>query len=336
MSTPSLPRVAVLGVGAISQVAHLPILARMRGVELAAVCDADHLKAEALAKRFGVPRVHRKDEDLWNDEEIDAVVICTPSHLHEEQSITALEAGKFVLCEKPLALTAEGARRVLATEGADSRLAVAMNQRHRPDAAALKAFLEGSELGDVSYVRTGWLNRRVGRTRRVWRYRRETAGGGALMDLGIQMLDLALWLLDYPEPVRVTAHTHGETDREVEDAAVLLLELEGGTVVNLEVTWNLLAERERQFLSLLGSAGSGSLAPLAVFKELESGLVNMTPTLAVGRENVYTAAYRDELQQFVDFVRGERSPPAPVEQATLMRILEGAYQSAAEGREVSF
>jgi predicted dehydrogenase len=334
MSTPAPLRVAVLGVGSIAQVAHLPILARMRGVELAAVCDADHRKAQTLANRFGVPRVHGSDEQLWEDEEVDAVVICTPSHLHEAQSIASLEAGKYVLCEKPLALTAAGAARVLGTEGADGRLAVAMNQRHRPDAAALKTFLSGRELGEVAYVRTGWLNRRVGRARKVWRYQRETAGGGALMDLGIQMLDLALWLLDYPEPVRITAHTHAEEGRDVEDAATLLLELADGVVVNLEVTWNLLAERERQYLEVLGSAGSASISPLTVFKEMESGLANVTPAITPGRENVYTSSYRNELQQFVELARGARTASAPTEQATLMRVLEAAYRSAEEEREI--
>ena len=326
-------RVAVLGTGKIAQVVHLPILHRMRGVELAAVVDTDRAKARAISGRFGVTTSLTQDQ-VWTDESIQAVVICTPSHLHEEHVVQALQAGKYVLCEKPLALTAAGVERILAQEGADTRLQVAMNQRFRPDAVALKTFVSGGELGEVFYLKAGWLNRGTARARRSWRQRREQ-GGGALMDLGVQMLDLALWLLDYPEAERVTAHTHREPDSEVEESAALLLRLGGDRLVGMEVTSNLRAERDRQFLHLMGSEGSGSLSPLAVFKEMESGLVDVTPPLPPGRENIFTASYRQELQFFVDVVRGEREAELPREHVALMRILAGAYRSAEERREVA-
>lgn len=326
-------RVGVLGTGAIAQVAHLPILSRMKGVELAAVYDADRSKAKAIADRLGVSRVHRSEDDLWSDPELDAVIVCTPSHLHEAQVREGISSGKYVFCEKPLALSAEGARRTVESEGADSRLVVGMNQRFRPDAVALKSFMSGRELGDVFYLRAGWLNRRIPRNSRSWRQRKTSAGGGALMDLGLQMLDLCLWTLDYPEPERIVAHLHGEKS-EVEDSAVLLLHLEGGRTINLEVTWSLVAERERQYMHLFGTSGSGSLGPLKVYKELDSGLLDVTPQLAPGRENPFTASYRLELAHFMDVVRGEAPTRAPVEQITLMRIIEGAYRSAEEGREI--
>ena len=102
---PQPVRCAVLGTGAIAQVAHLPILSRMRGVTLAGVFDADTAKARTLADRLGVPRVYRSAEEVWEDASIDAVVIATPSHLHEQQVRAGLEAGKYVFCEKPLAVT---------------------------------------------------------------------------------------------------------------------------------------------------------------------------------------------------------------------------------------
>lgn len=329
-------RVGVLGAGAIAQVAHLPILSRMRGVELVALCDPDRSKMSSIAGRFAIPRLYGSPEELWDDPEVHAVVVCTPNHLHEEQARAGLEAGKYVLCEKPLALTRDGIDRVLATPGADERLMVGMNQRYRPDAAALKTFLAGRELGDVFYLRAGWLNRRIGRSRKGWRYKKATAGGGALMDLGIQMLDLALWLLDFPDPVRVTAQLSREAGSEVESSAVLLLELTGNQILNLEVTWNLVSDRERQYLHLLGSTGSASLSPLTVFKEMESGLANVTPASSPSRENLYTASYRQELAAFMELVRGERPGRAPSGQRLLMQIVEGAYRSADEGREVVF
>ncbi len=335
MSRPRPPvRVAVLGAGAIAQVVHLPILSRMRGVEVAAVSDTDRATARTIADRFQVKSVALSHDEIWADASIDAVVVSTPSHLHEQHVREALRAGKHVLCEKPLALTADAVQRLLEEDGADGRLMVAMNQRFRPDAAALKSFVTSGELGDVFYLKAGWLNRPVGRGRRTWRQRR-ASGGGAFMDLGIQMLDLSLWLMGYPRPERVAAHMHREAGAEVEDYAAAMVRLEGDRVVNLEVTWNLRAERDRQFLHLLGSTGSGSLAPLAVFKDMESGLANVTPPLPPGRENLFTASYRNELQHFVEVVRGERACASPTEHVTLMRLVQESYRSAEERREIA-
>lgn len=329
-------RVAVLGAGAIAQVAHLPILSEMRGTELAGLHDADPAKAATIAGRFDIPKVYRSPDDLWADESLDAIVVCTPSQLHQEQTCDALAAGKYVLCEKPLALTEKGAASVLQAPGADSRLMVGMNQRFRPDATAMKQFVSGGELGEIFYLRAGWLNRRGGRSGRSWRYRKKVAGGGALMDLGIQLLDLALWLLDYPAAESLVAHMHRQGDDEVEDSAVLLLHLANNQVINLEVTWSLLGERDRQYLNLSGSAGSASLAPFRVLKELDSGLIDVTPQIAPGKENQFTASYRQQLHHFVSSIRTGRDLESPREQLTLMRLIEGAYESVEEDRAVKF
>jgi predicted dehydrogenase len=334
MSSHPPVRVAVLGTGAIAQVAHLPILSRLRGVTVAGLYDPDHSKARALADRFEIEHAYHSTEEVWSDPAVDAVIIASPSAYHEEQAREGLQAGKFVFCEKPLALSSEAGRRVLATDGADSRLMVGMNQRFRPDAIALKSFVSGGELGDVFYLRAGWLNRGVSRARRTWRQRKAGAGGGALMDLGIQMLDLCLWMIDYPRPTRITAHLHRTEGAEVEDSAVVLLDLGDQRAINTEVTWSLLSERERQYLQLLGSAGSGSVSPLRVYKDLDSGLREVTPPMAPGRENQFTASYRQELTFFAEAVSGDRKLPAPDDHVSLLEIIEAAYRSAESGREV--
>jgi predicted dehydrogenase len=333
MAPPSPIRVAVLGAGSIAQVVHLPILSRMRGVEVVAIADRDAHTARTIAERFGVERVATRSAEVLTDD-VDAVVVCTPSNRHEEQVGAALAAGKHVLCEKPLALTEEGVRRLLDHEGADRRLMVAMNQRFRPDAAALRQFVAGGELGDVFYLKTGWLNRYRPRGR-TWRDRKATAGGGAFMDLGIQMLDLALWILGYPEPERISAHMRGHPESEVEDSAVVVLRLADDRLINLECTWNLKAKRDRQFLHVMGTSGSGSLAPLAVFKEMPVGLAEVTPQIPAARENPFTASYRHELAHFVEVVRENRASLPPVEHRTLMRLVEAAYRSATDRREIA-
>ena len=328
-------RIGLLGTGAIAQVVHLPILTQLTGVRVEAVCDADRSKAAAIASRFGIPRVYRRDEEVFGADDLDAVVVCTPSHMHEEQAIAALESGKHVLVEKPLALDADGAARVVAAaERAGRTLMVAMNTRYRPDVLALKPFVQGGELGSVFLVKSAWMNRKVRTVRPTWRHRRATAGGGALMDLGVQVLDLCLWLLDYPPVARLVAHMHPGEGMEVEDSAVMLLQLRDGGSISVAASWSLVAERDRHYLRLLASRGSGSLAPLAVYKEVEHGLLDVTPQLTQGNENLYTASYRRQLKYFVECARGAAVADLPREQIELMRLIALAYRSAEEGREI--
>ena len=328
-------RVGLLGLGAIAQVVHLPVLHSLEGVTLAGVCDVDRSKATAIANRFGIQQVYKTDDEVFKDPDLDAVIICTPSYLHNAQAIAALEGGKHVLVEKPLAIKADDAEAVLkVAERAGKTLMVAMNNRYRPDIQALKPFAQGGELGNVFLVRGAWLNKKVRIVRPTWRHRKETAGGGAMMDLGVQTLDLAMWFLDFPEAKSVFAHMHPGEGMEVEDTVAIVVRLQNGSAVSLSLSWSLVAERDRHYMRLLGTRGSGSIQPLAVFKELDHGMLDVTPQLPPGRENMYTASYREELADFIETAQGARPYAAPTEQVQLMRIVAAAYQSAAEGREV--
>jgi predicted dehydrogenase len=328
-------RIALLGTGAIAQVVHLPLLSQLKGVKLETICDIDHPKAAALANRFGIPKVERKDEQVFADPDIDCVIICTPSHLHESQVIAALQSGKHVLVEKPLALSAEAAGRVLeVAEKTDRALMVALNNRYRPDALALKPFATGGELGDVFFIKAGWLNRKVRIVRPTWRHRRASAGGGALMDLGLQILDLALWMLDFPQFTRVLAQLHQGEGIEVEDSAAVIFTNDAGLTLSLEVTWNNFGQRDRHYLQLLGTRGAASLSPLAVFKEIEHGLLDLSPAAPPGQGNPYTASYKQQLRHFLEVASGERERELPYDQVQLMQLIALAYQSAAESREV--
>ena len=329
-------RVAVLGTGAISQVVHLPILSEREDVDVLAVSDRDRPKAEAIATRFGVERVWDDDDAVFDDDDVEAVVICTPNYLHEEQAVAALESGKHVLVERPLALTADGVRTIVsAAEEAGKAVVVGMSHRFRPDVAALRSFVAGGELGEIHAVRGSWLNRKVPLTRSTWRQRPEEAGGGALMDLGVQALDLCLWLVEYPAFDRVVASCH-MSDYPVEDAATVMAMTEEGIALTLEVSWNLFAGEDRHFARVMGLEGSGSLPPLEVYKQLGGRPLEVTPRQPRprGGENPYTNAYRRELDHFVRTVAGEAEAPVPEEQVALMELIEAAYRSDETGREV--
>ncbi len=329
-------RVGIIGTGAISQVVHLPILTERTDVTVAGVCDVDQPKAEAIADRFGVERM-ASDDDLIGDDEIDALIICTPTYLHEDLAIAALQAGKHVLVERPLALTAEATQNVVdVARQADRCLMVGMSHRFRPDAGALAAFVAGGELGNIFAVAGSSLTRRMPFGRITWRQQQEQAGGGALMDLGVQALDLGFWLVGYPKITRVSAEMKdGESGVEV--SATVLAVSEGGIAFNIEVSWGLFAEADQHFARVMGTEGSGSLPPLQVHKQLGGRPMNVTPRQPKtrGGENPFTNAYRRLLDEFVRAISGRCDLPLPTEQVELMRVVEAAYVSAREQREVA-
>lgn len=326
-------RVAVVGVGAAAQVVHLPILKRLPDLEVAALADPHREKARTIAERFGVPTVVEDAGSLAKLDDLDAAVVCTPNDTHEEVVLACLEGGLDVLCERPLSTDSGSAARMLdAADQAGRHLMVAMNQRFRLDVRALRQFVGSGELGDVFFLRSSWLNQRFRRPQRGWRRQAERAGGGVLMDLGVQAVDLALWLLDFPKVSRISARLHPRT--RVEDSAVALMTLEGGGTISVEVTWELMEEQDRHSVYVFGTRGSASTSPFRVLKEMETGLTDVTPPLDVGAGSLYTAAYRQEWADFLRLVRGEKSHDGERDHVTVLRILEACYRSAEEGREV--
>src|SRR5215212_8750377 len=149
-------RVGVVGAGAIAQLAHLPLLSKMRGAQLVALCDNDRPKARALADRFGIPDVFTDIEDLLELDDLDAVVVATPNHLHEPHVLSALAAKRHVLCERPLSLSSRGVERILAAATRTGCIVtVANNHRYRTDVQTLSRFIGGGELGKTAAMRGG-------------------------------------------------------------------------------------------------------------------------------------------------------------------------------------
>jgi predicted dehydrogenase len=327
-------RVAVVGVGAIAQLAHLPVLSKMRGAQLVALCDNDRPKARALADRFGVPDVFTDIEDLFEFDELDAVIVATPNHLHEPHVLAALAAKVDVLCERPLSLSSRGVERILAAATRSGRkVAVGNNHRFRSDVQALDRFLRGGELGKLLGVRAGVYEQR-GQVE-GWRVRRAESGGGAFLQHGFAMLDLALWLADFPKPQRVWAHMDRPRGASaVEESALVALECAQGISFTFDISWAYVGSEERWWFETLSSRGSARLNPLRVVKELNGKPTDVSPTGAAARESAFIQSYRAELAHFVSVVRGDTEYEAPDDQLTLHRILEAAYRSAMEEEEV--
>lgn len=327
-------RVGVVGVGAITQLAHLPALSRVRGVEVVALCDNDGAKARALADRFDIPDAFTDIEDLLEFDALDAVVIATPNHLHEPHALSAVGAGVDVLCERPLALTARGVERVLAAAAKRERkVLVANSHRFRSDAQALERFVRGGELGRVTGFRGGAYQPR--HVSEGWRSRRAEAGGGAFLDQGFPLVDLALWLADFPAPVRVSAHMDRAPGRDaVETAMLVQLECADGSAFSFDASWSYVGAEERWWMECLAEHGSARLAPLRVMKELNGRPVHVSHTGAAARESAFTQSYRAQAAHFAAVLRGDAAYEPPADQVVVHRVIEAAYQSAGEGREV--
>ena len=327
-------RIAVVGAGAVAQTTHLPLLSKMRGVTVAAICDNDRGKMRALADRFDIPDVFTDIEDLLESDELDAVVVATPNHLHEPHVLAALAAKVNVLCERPLALTARGVERILAAaQRADRKVLVGNNHRVRSDVQALDGFLRGGELGKLTGLRAGAY--RGAYRDESWRARRPEAGGGAFLDQGLPLLDLALWLADFPDAVRVSAHMDRPSGaRAVEHAMLVQLEFANGVAMAIDVSSSYVGEEDRWWFETISSRGSTRLAPLRVVKELNGRPTDVSPSGAAARESVFLQSYRAQLAHFVAVVGGEGEYEAPTDQVKLMRLVEAVYRAADEGKEI--
>jgi predicted dehydrogenase len=328
-------RVGIIGGGAIAQVAHLPVLKKLKTVEVQAICDTDLPKARALADRFGVKDALDDIEDLFRSDGLDAVVICSPNHLHEAHVLAALSAGLHVLVEKPLTVNAASAQRILrAAEQRDRVVMVGMNHRYRPDVQIVRSFVQSGELGRIDSVRGSWHIFRPSRNQLGWRQRRDLAGGGAMLDLGLSILDLGLWLGGTPKPVRVSACLDSAgRERAVEQSGSAFVVCENGMSLFVDVTWHHLGEGERFGVGLRGAKGTAAINPLTVWKEMNGMPMDVSPTGSGSRENAFTASYRAEWAHFEAAVAGSAKVPPLEDQLVLHRILDAIYKSAEDGRD---
>ncbi|MCY3809544.1 MAG: Gfo/Idh/MocA family oxidoreductase [Gemmatimonadetes bacterium] len=330
-------RIGVFGTGAISQLMHLPMLSERPDVELAAVCDPDELKARSVAERFGIPQV-LADEAMVAARDIDGVVVAAPSFLHEVIAAQCLERGKDVLVERPLALSPGGARWLVdAAQDAGRSLVLGMAHRYQSDVMALRRAVADGALGTIGAVRVTWLNCAKRRPRSGWRRRALESGGGVLIDIGVPALDLALWVLGYPGVERVSALTLGDEVDDVEEDLHLHACAEGGVAISLSASWRFHGPDDQHRIEVFGSRGTAVMAPLSIHRDEGGRTVDATPRLPQpsGGESMFTSGYRRLLDRFVAIVAGRAEAEPPTEQVALMRLVEAAYRSAQEGREVT-
>jgi predicted dehydrogenase len=327
---------AVAGLGGISQVMHLPALLKMNNVEITAVCDVDFTKAKNIAKRFNISKYYKNSAEMLSENpDIEAVIVAARTDAHREIAIQSLEAGMNVLVEKPLARNFKEAAEIVAeAEKQKKILMVGMNNRFRSDVMMQRSFIRAKEIQDVFYVKTGWLKSQ--NSDRKWLMDREKSGGGVILDNGIVMLDLGLWMLDFPDVHSVSAVNYYHNTKSVEDSNFSLIKFQNGASLTIEISWSLLRSKEFFYNNVYGKSGSTSINPLKVYKKLENSLLEITPKNVKAVTDT-KSSYENEIKHFINVITGKDKQISTGKEALeVMQIIEAIYKSAKKGKEIIF
>jgi predicted dehydrogenase len=339
-------KIGIIGAGMIAHRSHAEAFQQVPEAEVVAVADVDETRARDFSQKYEISQVFTSYEELLARKEIDAVSVALPVFLHAPATIAALEAGKHVLCEKPMARTsAEAQAMVDAARRTGRKLAVYWRNRFGARAIKAKQLIDAGELGRVYYVRTAGLRwrGRPGFDARMssfgrWFGSKDLAGGGPLMDIGGYNLDLVLGLLGFPKILAASGLTWRAIDREradreghdVEDLAVGLIRLDGGAAISLESSFAGNID-ETNGTWLFGSRAGLRLEPLTLFRERDGekkvqdiDAADVTP-LSATREFV-RAILEDRP---ISICSGE-------EALIVTRLQELLYRSAEEGRELPY
>ena len=353
--------VGIIGTGGIAGGKHMPALAKLEGVEMTAFCDIEEAKAQAAARKFGTPdaKVYADYRELLKDPAIDVIHVLTPNDSHAEITIAALEAGKHVMCEKPMAKKAADARRMLeAAKRTGKKLSIGYQTRQSAESQYLKKICMAGDLGEIYFARANALRRRAVPTWGVF-LDAEKQGGGPLIDIGTHALDLSLWLMDNYEPKSVVGNVYrklGDNENSanawgpwdpakftVEDSAFGFITMKNGATIILEAAWaiNLLDATEANCTLAGTKAGADMKHGLKINGEKNGTLYVQDIQTGGGGvaffEGKSTDLALEEARSWINAVRNDTDPVVLPEQALVVsEILEAIYDSAKTGQPVIF
>lgn len=350
-------RVGIIGCGA--GLFHLQGYQEEPRAKVVALAGLDTDRCESLAKQFDIPRIYRDYQDLLAQDDIDAVSIAVPNILHMPVALAAFEAGKHVLIEKPLARHAgEGVRMVEAAKAHNKILGISFQRRTRHDVQLLRDKVEAGEFGRVYYSKAWWMRRSGIPGLGSWFTSKEAAGGGPLIDLGVHVLDMILYILGNPKVVAVSATTYAEIGTqgkggwvgrprqvmsedqkyEVEDLATAFIRFEDGGTLLLEASWASFTEMDDDFgVQIYGSEGGARIfsrkyaltETLDVYSGFGDTTMDSKPRL-VAREG-----HAQIIHGFVDAILdGKPLSPDGTEGLDRVRLIDAIYRSAELGREI--
>jgi len=331
-------RVGVIGAGFIG-LHHLEVYSNTPSAELVAVCDIDEKRAREAGDKFRIEKVFLDYEEMLQLEDLDAVSICLPNSLHPPATISALKAGKHVLCEKPLSTDSKSAEEMVDTaHKTGKRLAISLNLRHTGNAQMLKKAADSGKMGRIYYGKGAIIRRNA--IPKGWFHRKKYAGGGPLYDLASHILDVTWWIMGKPKPVAAFGATYavfgprglgmgdwgvGYADGpfDVEDLAVGMVRFQGGQSIFVETSWavNL---RPITYCYVCGTEGGGSLYPEYEIFDTKGEPIAMEPL-----------SDQEPAARFVEDLAEDRPFVGPGEDGVVvMKMLEAIYRSAEAGEEV--
>lgn len=349
-------RVGVVGLGFGGET-HLKAYKQLPNVEVVGLAGLEEDRLAYLGNTYEVPHLYRHYEDLLARDDLDAVSIGVPNYLHAPVALAALEGGRHVLCEKPLARTGEEAQRMVeAALKAHRVLYTVFNQRAHHAVHVLKQAIDEGRLGRIYYAKAYWMRRRGIPGLGSWFVNKEMAGGGPLIDLGVHMLDMALYLLGEPEVLTASASTYAELGRsgqgvnvndkksgaghafEVEDLATAFLRLSTGATLHLETSWATHSSYgDDMGVVLYGTEGGAEIGVkhynwndvLHIYTDIAGAPSDIRPRVSGGKSHFEVVA------AFVEAIRGGNwSAYTGVEGLKRARVIDACYASAQQGREV--
>lgn len=367
-------KIGFIGCGGIANGKHFPGMAQQSEfVDMVAFCDLIPERAEKAAKEYGTPdaKTYTDYHDLLADASIDAVHVLTPNVAHCEISVAALEAGKHVLCEKPMAATEADAKKMLeARDRTGKMLTIGYQYRHFPVNQVAKSVCEAGLLGDIYYAEATYLRYRGVPTWGVFTDKSKQ-GGGPLIDIGTHALDLTLFLMQNYEVEYVVGTSFEKLGRllnpdeqgqvyggnpvpwdnktfEVEDSAFGHIKMKNGAVINLKASWAINMAKEaggnNEATAILAGTKGGldTLSQQVRYNHVLAG----QPTISMVGEKVppYIPGYSQgdapvsiEAKYWVEALMGKRDLFVKADEAYVVtRILDSIYQSSKSGKPVYF
>ncbi len=342
-------KVGVIGVGGIART-HMPGWAASEHVEVIAGSDISETALQAWGEENGISRLETDPAALFSDPDIDIIDVCTPNGYHAPLGIAALQAGKHVICEKPLAPTPAEIRDMIAARDASGKLLMtAQHFRFGGNAMAMKAEIDRGTLGDIYHARS-WMLRRAGLPARPGFVLKKHSGGGATIDIGVHILDLTLWFMGNPQPVAVSgvaradlAHIEGafglwgnvppETD--VEEFSAAFVRFDNGATLVIEISWLLHHDviGEDMQMWLYGTQGGSHWPKCEIYSTNYESQQHYN--IALKRTHDLMEPHALECVEFARAVAEGAPSPVPAEQSLqVLTILDGIYRSQASGAEV--
>ena len=336
-------KLGIIGLGGIS-LTHIEEYLKNPRVEIVAVCDADEVWLKWKAAQLNVADYYTDYNELLKNDKVEAAIICLPNDLHCVAACAALEAGKDVLCEKPMAINAEQACIMRDTaEKTGKKLMISQNQRFGQDIQMMRSQYKEGFFGEVYFVRLAW-RRPLGSMpedlavrengveySRNW-FNEKDRGGGVLRDLGSHLLDLTMYIMDFPKFVSADAscfrkffpaNYDGSYTCDSEDLATAHLKFENGLTVQLEVSFGSMVENEVLLTEMYGTKGGASRRDKLKF------IKNINGAGTVDTVTRYDNKYKSVQTRFVDAVLDNTEVPVPADQGVaVIEILDAIYESA--------